>query len=86
MHGSKHRVSIICDGWKDARNHPLINAVAISRKGAMFSRVVDCEGQVKDSPFISNILCRFIEEIGLRNVVQVVIDNDKNYRVARLLV
>lgn len=42
------RVSIISNGWKYARNRILINVIAVSPKGAMFFRVMDCEGQVKD--------------------------------------
>lgn len=43
----------------------------------MFFRAVDCEGQVKDGPFIANILFQAIEEVGLRNVVQLITDNAK---------
>lgn len=32
----KTRVSIISDGWKDARNHPLINIIVVSHKGNAF--------------------------------------------------
>ena len=52
----------------------------------MFLRAVDCEGQVKDGPFIANILCQAIEEVGHQNVVQVVTNNAKNCRAVGLLI
>ena len=52
----------------------------------MFLKAVDCEGQVKDGPFIANILIEAIEQVGARNVVQVITDNAKNCRAAGLLV
>lgn len=29
-------VSIVSNGWKDSKNHPLINVIAVSPKGATF--------------------------------------------------
>lgn len=40
-------VTIVSDGWKDARNRPLVNVIVESTRGAMFLKVVDCEGEVK---------------------------------------
>ena len=79
-------LTIVSDGWKDTRNRPLINVIAISPKGAMFLKAIDCEGQVKDSEFISRILIEAIEMVGSENVVQVVTDNAKNCRGAGALV
>ena len=52
----------------------------------MFLKAVDCEGKVKDGPFIADILIEAIEQVGARNVVQVITDNAKNCRAAGLLV
>ena len=79
-------VSIVLDGWKDARNRPLINVLVVSPKGAMFLKSVDCEGEFKDGQFIANILIEAIEQVGPRNVVQVITDNAKNCRAVGLLV
>ncbi|XP_059073578.1 uncharacterized protein LOC131874296 [Cryptomeria japonica] len=78
-------VSIVSDGWKDARNRPLVNVIAMSTSGAIFL-IVDCEGQVKNGPLIANILFQAIEQVGPQNVVQVITDNAKNCRVVKLLV
>ena len=79
-------VSIVSDGWKDCRNRPLINVIAVCPKGAMFLKAVDCEGQVKDSKFISHILIDAIEPVGPDNVVQVVTDNAKVCRAAGIII
>ena len=54
--------------------------IAISPKGAMFLKAIDCEGQVKDSEFISRILIEAIEMVGSENMVEVVTNNAKNCR------
>jgi hypothetical protein len=78
-------VSIICDGWKDAKNRPLINLVAMCPKGAMFLKVVECKAEEKDTQFIANILNEAIESMGSENVVQVIIDNAKVCRAIGLV-
>ena len=62
-------VSIIFYGWKDERNRPLINVIAQSPKGAMFLKAVDCEGHMKGSQFIVDILIEAIELVRPENVV-----------------
>ena len=57
-------VSIVSDGWRDQRNHPLINISAICSQGAMFLKVVDCSGVEKDATYILNILIDAIENVG----------------------
>ena len=69
--------SFVSDGWKDAKNQPLINVIAMSPKGAMLLKAIDCEREVKDSQFISNILIEVIDMVSFENVVQVVIYNAK---------
>ena len=41
-------LTIVSNGWKDTRNQPLINVIAVSPKGAMFLKAIDCEGKAKD--------------------------------------
>lgn len=57
-------VSIISHGWKDQRNRPLINVIPQSPNGELFLKVVDCEGKMKDSQFICDILIEEIELVG----------------------
>lgn len=68
---AKTGVFITSNGWRDQRNCPLINVIAICPQGAMFFKVVDCNGIEKDASFISTILIDAIESVGPHNVVQV---------------
>jgi hypothetical protein len=79
-------VSIISDGWKDQRNRPLINVIAICPQGAMFLKAIDYNGVEKDATFISTILIDAIESVGSHNVVQVITDNAQVCRAAGLIV
>ena len=79
-------VSIVSDGWRDQRNRPLINVIAICPQGAMFLKAVDCSGIEKDASFISSILIDAIESVGPQNVVQVITDNAQVCRAAGLIV
>jgi hypothetical protein len=79
-------VSIVSDGWRDQRNRPLINVIAICPQGAMFLKAIDCSGVEKDATFISTILIDAIENVGAQNVVQVITDNAQVCRAAGLIV
>eukprot|EP01018_Ginkgo_biloba_P031498 Gb_22871 [translate_table: standard] len=78
-------VSIVSDGWIDARNMPLINVIVVP-KGSMFLNVVDCNGELKDATLIANILIDAIESVGPSNVVQVITDNARVCKAVGLLV
>eukprot|EP01018_Ginkgo_biloba_P032083 Gb_01473 [translate_table: standard] len=79
-------VSIVYDKWTDARNRPLINVIVVCPKGSMFLNAMDCNGELKDATFIANILIDAIESVGPSNVVQVITNNARVCKAARLLV
>eukprot|EP01018_Ginkgo_biloba_P032313 Gb_32272 [translate_table: standard] len=79
-------VSIVSDGWTDARNRPLINVIVVCPKGSMFLNALDCNGELKDGTFIANILIDAIERVGPSNVVQVITDNASVCKAVGLLV
>eukprot|EP01018_Ginkgo_biloba_P004803 Gb_17352 [translate_table: standard] len=78
-------ISIVSDGWTDARNRPLINVIVVCPKGSMFLNAMDCNGELKDATFIANILIDAIESVGPSNVVQVITDNARVCKAAGLL-
>ena len=49
-------VTIVLDGWTDTKRRPLINIIATSPKGAMFLKAEDCSGEVKNAPFIVDVI------------------------------
>lgn len=75
-------VSIVFDGWRDQRNCPLINVIAICPQGAMLLKAIDCSGVEKDAMFISTILIDAIESVGPQHVVQVITNIAKVCRAA----
>jgi hypothetical protein len=79
-------VTITSDGWTDAQRRPLINFIAIIEGGPMFLRAINSEGEVKRKEYIAEKLIAVIEEVGAKNVVQVVADNAANCKGAGMIV
>ena len=48
----------------------------------MFLRAVNAEGEIKSKEYIAEKLIAVIEEVGSRNVVQVITDNASNCKAA----
>ncbi|XP_039050202.1 uncharacterized protein LOC120191296 [Hibiscus syriacus] len=71
-------LTIVCDGWSDPTRKPLINFMGTSGNGPMFLKAVNCCGEVKDKFFIANLMKEVIDEVGHRNVVQIITDNAAN--------
>ncbi|KAK4259931.1 hypothetical protein QN277_006209 [Acacia crassicarpa] len=74
--------SIMSDAWTDKKNRTLINFMVNSPSGTMFVRSVDASSYMKTGEKIFQLLDDFVEEIGEKNVVQVVTDNGSNYVLA----
>ncbi|KAL5154147.1 hypothetical protein HKD37_19G053563 [Glycine soja] len=71
----KYGCSIMLDGWTDRKNRTLINFLANCSLGTQFVRSVDAFEYMKTGQKIFELLDSFIEEIGEKNVIQVVTDN-----------
>ena len=80
------RYIILCNGWSNVQHRPLINVMVVSPRGKIFMRAIDSSSQIKSSFYISNVLNDTIEEVGPKNVVQVVMDNAKNCHAASCLI
>lgn len=74
--------SMVCDGWSNIQRRPLINIMAVFPRGETFIRAIDSIGKIKSGAYIADVLNDVIDEIGANNVVQVVMDNAKNCRLA----
>ncbi|KAK4283950.1 hypothetical protein QN277_000847 [Acacia crassicarpa] len=74
--------SIMSDAWTDKKNRTLINFMVNSPSGTMFVRSVDASSYMKTGEKVFQLLDDFVEEIGEKNVVQVVTDNGSNYVLA----
>ncbi|XP_042469988.1 uncharacterized protein LOC122052508 [Zingiber officinale] len=78
----KYGCSIMFDGWTDRKQRALINFLVNSPKGTMFLKSVDASTHVKTGTLLYELLDRFVERAGEKNVVQVISDNGSNYVLA----
>ena len=78
----KYGCSIMSDGWTDRKNRTLINFMVNCPNGTMFVKSVDASAYMKTGEKVYELLDSFVEEIGEKNVVQVVTDNGSNYVLA----
>ncbi|WVZ83648.1 hypothetical protein U9M48_030776 [Paspalum notatum var. saurae] len=67
--------SLMTDAWTDKRGRGVMNLVVHSNYGVHFVDSVDCSSVKKDGKYIFELVDKCIEEIGEKNVVQVVTDN-----------
>ena len=78
----KFGCSIMSDAWTDRKNRTLINFMVNCPSGTMFVKTIDAFGFVKTGDKLYELLDAFVEEIGEKNVVQIVTDNGSNYVLA----
>ena len=72
--------SILSDGWCDyVVQKDIINFMVNSPKGSVFKRSLDVSDVSKDADLLFRVLDKMVEEIGEKNVVQVVTDNASTY-------
>ncbi|XP_013614699.1 PREDICTED: uncharacterized protein LOC106320900 [Brassica oleracea var. oleracea] len=72
--------SIMSDGWRDSVvQKDIVNFLVNSPKGSVFIRSKEVSEVVKDATMLFKLLDDMVEEVGEKNVVQVVIDNASNY-------
>eukprot|EP00253_Pinus_taeda_P019670 PITA_19670 len=71
--------TVMSNGWTDQKGRTILNFLVSCPKGTMFMKYVDAFAHIKDSSLLCELLDIFIQEIGPRNVVQVITDNTANY-------
>jgi len=76
----RYGCTILSDGWSDARRRPLINILVSSCQGTVFLKAIDASGAgvSHTGEYIFRHIKNAIEEVGPKNVVQVVTDNAAN--------
>ncbi|XP_025801428.1 uncharacterized protein LOC112880916 [Panicum hallii] len=67
--------TIMTDAWTHRKGRGVMNLVVHSAHGVCFLDSVDCSGEKKDGKYIFELVDRYIEDIGEKNIVQVVTDN-----------
>ena len=67
--------TISTDGWSNVQNRPLMNVMKICPAGEEFIGSVDASGNIKDAKYVAEMLGKYIEAVGPKNVVQICTDN-----------
>ncbi|XP_024523985.1 uncharacterized protein LOC112344104 [Selaginella moellendorffii] len=75
----RYGVSIVTDGWSNNRSRSLINFMASNVQGSVFLKSINSEGRTKTGEWIWVELKKVIQEVGEKNIVQVITDNASNY-------
>jgi len=81
----KYDCTIMSDAWTGRKQRCIINFFIISQAGTMFLKSIDGSDFVKTSEKLFELLDAIVEEVGEKNVVQVVTNNGSNYVLASKL-
>ncbi|KAL5183817.1 hypothetical protein HKD37_17G047631 [Glycine soja] len=81
----KYDCTIMFDAWTGRKQRCIINFFIISQAGTMFLKSIDGSDFVKTSEKLFELLDAIVEEVGEKNVVQVVTNNGSNYVLASKL-
>ncbi|XP_059654971.1 uncharacterized protein LOC132301760 [Cornus florida] len=79
---SKFGCSLMADGWTDKRGRTLLNFLVNSPRGTMFVESIDTSSFSKDGDKMFDLLNKFVNRIGVANVVQVVTDCESSNKYA----
>jgi hypothetical protein len=71
----KFGATLVVDRWSSVTNCPLINAMLVSPGTEQFLGAVDTTGYPKIAEYQASIMEKYIEELGLQNIVQIFTDN-----------
>ncbi|XP_072952867.1 uncharacterized protein [Typha angustifolia] len=74
--------TLMCDGWSTQNRRNIINFLVYSGMGTIFLKSVDATAHFKSADYICQLMDEVVQEIGEKRVVQVVTDNEANYKAA----
>ncbi|GKV41954.1 hypothetical protein SLEP1_g49420 [Rubroshorea leprosula] len=70
------------DGWTNQRQQPIINFLVYCPRGSMFLKSVNTSGLTKDADTLERMFDEVVKEVGVKNVVQFITDNDDSFKAA----
>ncbi|XP_010914773.3 uncharacterized protein [Elaeis guineensis] len=74
--------TIIADSWKDVQGQTIVNFLVSCPRGTYFISSIDASDVIKDVTSLFKLLDNVVEEVGEGNVVQVITENNANYKAA----
>jgi hypothetical protein len=78
----KYGATICSNGLDNITRCPLLNVMFVCPSGDVFIGSIDTIKEQKDGNYICNALVRYIETIGINNIVQICTNNDLNMKSA----
>jgi hypothetical protein len=75
----RKRCTIISNGWIYGRFHAILNFLVAFPQGTMFLKSMDASSHRKDAQLLFDILDEVVMEVGVENVLWVIIDNESTY-------
>ncbi|PIA52901.1 hypothetical protein AQUCO_01000639v1 [Aquilegia coerulea] len=79
---AQYGVTAMCDGWTGPTKHSLINFMVYCDGDSCFIKSVDVSAFYKDASLILEQMKAVVDKVGKRYVVQIVTDNEANYKKA----
>ncbi|XP_059063100.1 uncharacterized protein LOC131079406 isoform X2 [Cryptomeria japonica] len=71
--------TILSDGWTNGKNRTIINFLVACKDNVVFLKSVDASNKVKNAETLARMLEHVVMEVGVENVVQIIIDNAATY-------
>ena len=81
MKWKKNRCSIMSDGWTDRKEKTLVNFLVNCSKRTMFMESIDTSSMIKTREKLFELLDKWVNQVGEKNVVQVIIDSHVSYKM-----
>ncbi|KAL0320370.1 UNVERIFIED_CONTAM: hypothetical protein Sradi_5298500 [Sesamum radiatum] len=72
---AKYGCSLMADGWTNRKHHSLINFLVNSPKGTKFIGSVDASSYSHTGEKLFELLDKYVQQIGEKNVIQVITDS-----------
>ena len=75
----------MCDGWSSRTRKSIINFMIYCDRSMIYHSSVDTTNIPKTTDYIFSLMDKVVEEVGEKNVVQVVTDNEASFKAASML-
>nr|XP_018686484.1 PREDICTED: uncharacterized protein LOC103994246 [Musa acuminata subsp. malaccensis]XP_018686485.1 PREDICTED: uncharacterized protein LOC103994246 [Musa acuminata subsp. malaccensis]XP_018686486.1 PREDICTED: uncharacterized protein LOC103994246 [Musa acuminata subsp. malaccensis]XP_018686487.1 PREDICTED: uncharacterized protein LOC103994246 [Musa acuminata subsp. malaccensis] len=80
----EYGVTLMCDSWIGSTRMSIINFFIYCNRRVVFHKSVNVSEKIQDANYIENIMDTVVEEIGSQYIVQIVTDNEANFKKAGL--
>jgi hypothetical protein len=75
---------VLIEGWDNVNSHLLLNIMFVCQNGELFLGAIETTWDQKDAQYVCSALVKYIDQVGVDNVVQICMDNISNMQNALL--